>query len=239
VPEDQTDRHAEVDKQQNGDLRSYRQIASDVSHDLNNILLLISGYSDLLAKNLDDRNQVISNVQNIQAATSKLKELSKKLQAMAHVENAETKSESVPDKGSDIPSSIRPGDINVVVFVFDGELKQLVSRILEREGFSVGTIVVNSIGISTNRDSRESVDLIVADVDIFKVARVRVRQLLRKYPQVPLLLLTNEGDEIPTIAAAGGSSSLSKAFRPSELVAEVNRILVQRDSREPNLSRDL
>jgi len=71
-------------------LETFRQIAGDVAHDLNNLLLLISGYSEILSRNLDDREQVLDAVRRIQNATSGVKELTQKLQRLVQVDIVET-----------------------------------------------------------------------------------------------------------------------------------------------------
>jgi len=71
-------------------LETFRQIASDVAHDLNNLLLLISGYSEILSRNLDDREQVLDAVRRIQNATSGVKELTQKLQRLGQIDSVET-----------------------------------------------------------------------------------------------------------------------------------------------------
>ena len=107
----------------------------------------------------------------------------------------------------------------------DRELRDLVSRLLERHGFTV----------TTARDSREmpaslgrsKPDLLILDVMLPGKDGLQICREVREESHVPILMLTAMGDEADRVIGLemGADDYLAKPFSPRELLARVRALL--------------
>ena len=102
---------------------------------------------------------------------------------------------------------------------------EVVSRYLEREGYSVTTATDGVQGIELFRKNRPH--LVVLDLMLPRLGGMDVCRLIREQGRTPIIMLTARGDEMDRIAGfeAGADDYLAKPFSPRELVARVKAVL--------------
>lgn len=102
---------------------------------------------------------------------------------------------------------------------------EVVSRYLEREGYSVTTATDGVEGIELFRKNRPH--LVVLDLMLPRLGGMDVCRLIREQGRTPIIMLTARGDEMDRIAGfeAGADDYLAKPFSPRELVARVKAVL--------------
>jgi two-component system OmpR family response regulator len=111
----------------------------------------------------------------------------------------------------------------------DRELRDLVSRLLERHGYHV----------TAAKDSREmtaalgrgKVDLLILDVMLPGKDGLQICREIREESHVPILMLTAMGEEADRVIGLemGADDYLAKPFSPRELLARVRALLRRAD----------
>ncbi len=66
------------------------QVASSIAHDFNNLLTLITGYAEILSKDLSSEQREVAMVQNIQSTASRASQLTAQLQAIGRTQSNES-----------------------------------------------------------------------------------------------------------------------------------------------------
>ncbi len=112
----------------------------------------------------------------------------------------------------------------VLVIDDDRELCELVSNLLESEGFDVETVHDPHGGLQ--RALSEQHSLVVLDVMLPGMTGFELLRTLRLSSQVPVLMLTARGEGIDRIIGLemGADDYLPKPFNPRELVARIHAI---------------
>ncbi|CAA6802137.1 MAG: Copper-sensing two-component system response regulator CpxR [uncultured Thiotrichaceae bacterium] len=107
----------------------------------------------------------------------------------------------------------------------DRELAAMLGEYLSSEGFTVALAHDGKQGIE--KASELSPDALVLDVMMPELDGFGVLQALRKFSQVPVLMLTAKGDDIDRIIGLemGADDYLPKPCNPRELVARLKAIL--------------
>jgi hypothetical protein len=210
-------------------LESYRNVASDVAHDLNNLLFLISGYTELLSKNLDNRDQVLQIVRSIQTATTDVRHLTEKLQAISEI----TGRIHTDDHAPAIREVLLKGhydrnEVEVRVVIHDVELRELVVRTLVRGGFRTSESTTDDFEVKSDRDIEPSANFLIIDVEGMKGSGDESRhKLLETEPSHPTLFLINAESEFLGVHALSNSSSLTKPFLPSQLISAIDELHIK------------
>jgi DNA-binding response OmpR family regulator len=113
----------------------------------------------------------------------------------------------------------------VLVVDDDEDLCQLLSRLLEAEGYGVdiagnGPSALDAVG-------RNQPDLVLLDIGLANEDGRDVLQALRRASDVPVVFLTGRGHEIDRIAGLrmGADDYIVKPFSPGELTARVESVL--------------
>lgn len=113
------------------------------------------------------------------------------------------------------------------VLVVDDEamVREVVCTYLEREGFSTVEAIDGRAALACV--SEREPDLIVLDVMLPKVDGYTVLSELRKWTQVPVILLTARTDEVDRVLGLelGADDYVVKPFSPRELTARVRSVL--------------
>ncbi len=106
----------------------------------------------------------------------------------------------------------------------DAELTDLLSQLLELEGFEVN-VVRNGREALTALD--RTYDLILLDVMMPVLNGIETLQQIRKNFSTPVIMLTARGDEIDRIVGLelGADDYLPKPFNDRELIARIKAIL--------------
>jgi two-component system OmpR family response regulator len=117
----------------------------------------------------------------------------------------------------------------------DRELRDLVSRLLERHGYQV----------LASKDSREMAlalgrtkpDLLILDVMLPGKDGLQICREVREESHVPILMLTAMGDEADRVIGLemGADDYLAKPFSPRELLARVRALLRRVDYMKSSL----
>ena len=124
---------------------------------------------------------------------------------------------------------------NRILFVEDEEdLALIVADTLRAQGYEV--ITANDGVAGLDRFKSEGADIVVADVMMPKMDGWAVCREIRKYSQVPIIMLTAKSDEKDELLGfdLGVDEYISKPFSPKILVARVEAILRRTNVLEEN-----
>lgn len=127
---------------------------------------------------------------------------------------------------SDGTSSIRGVDKQRILVVDDEpELRQMLHRYLEAEGFEVAEAIDGETALSRIRNSPP--DLVVLDVGLPGTDGFTVLQATRRISEVPVIMLTARTEEVDRVIGltVGADDYVSKPFSPRELVARIRAVL--------------
>jgi len=107
----------------------------------------------------------------------------------------------------------------------DREIRDLVSRLLERHGFAVLT-AKDAREMATTL-SRAKPDLLILDVMLPGKDGLQICREVREESHVPILMLTAMGEEADRVVGLemGADDYLAKPFSPRELLARVRALL--------------
>jgi two-component system OmpR family response regulator len=111
------------------------------------------------------------------------------------------------------------------------EIRDLVARALNKEGFRVSAAADGRAMRKTLADSR--IDLILLDLMLPGEDGLSLCRALRAESNVPVIMLTAKGDEVDRVIGLemGADDYLPKPFGSRELIARIKAVL--RRSREP------
>jgi len=113
----------------------------------------------------------------------------------------------------------------VLVIEDDPNTANLVVLYLEREGFNALQANDGAAGLGLARKHRP--DLVVLDIMLPKMDGWEVCRRLRKFSEVPVIMLTARGEEIDRVSGLtlGADDYVVKPFSPRELVARIKAVL--------------
>ncbi|MBI1366667.1 MAG: response regulator [Alphaproteobacteria bacterium] len=127
---------------------------------------------------------------------------------------------------------------HILVVDDDKEIRLLVARALEREGFRT-SLAADGAELFRIME-RGAIDLIVLDVMLpGKDGLALCRDLRAKKQQTPIILLTAKGEEIDRIIGLemGADDYIAKPFNSRELIARVKAVLRRTQQPAPNETR--
>lgn len=112
------------------------------------------------------------------------------------------------------------------------EIRELVSRVLAKEGFRISTAADGRAMRKTLVDSR--IDLILLDLMLPGEDGLSLCRGLRAESNIPIIMLTAKGDEVDRVIGLemGADDYLPKPFGSRELVARIRAVL-RRGRRDP------
>ena len=119
----------------------------------------------------------------------------------------------------------------VLVVDDDPTVSEVVTRYLEREGYSVEAVGDGRLALE--RATADPPDLVVLDVMLPGIDGLEVCRRLRALAPVAVIMLTARGEETDRITGLdrGADDYVTKPFSPRELTARVRSVL--RRAREP------
>jgi DNA-binding response OmpR family regulator len=119
--------------------------------------------------------------------------------------------------------------MKILLAVDDRDLADFLRRLFQWEGYTVITAPDGEVDLLTFKV--ESPDLIVLDLTMSEGASLQVLRQVRKASQVPILILTDLGDEEHLVEAltCGADDYLAKPFYPGELKMRA-KVLLRRAS---------
>jgi DNA-binding response OmpR family regulator len=120
----------------------------------------------------------------------------------------------------------------ILVVDDEPELRQMLHRYLEAEGFEVAEATDGETALSRIRDAPP--DLIVLDVGLPGADGFAVLQETRRLSDVPVIMLTARTEEVDRVVGLtiGADDYIAKPFSPRELVARIRAVL-RRGARSP------
>lgn len=113
----------------------------------------------------------------------------------------------------------------VLVIEDDPNTKALVALYLEREGFGVVTAGDGPTGLALAERHRPV--MVILDLMLPKMDGWEICRRLRRFSEVPVIMLTARGEEIDRVAGLtlGADDYIVKPFSPRELIARVKAVL--------------
>jgi len=113
----------------------------------------------------------------------------------------------------------------ILVIEDDPNTANLVALYLEREGFRALKAGNGEAGLSLARKHRPA--LVILDLMLPRIDGWEVCRRLRKFSEVPVIMLTARGEEVDRISGLtlGADDYVVKPFSPRELVARVRAVL--------------
>jgi two-component system OmpR family response regulator len=126
------------------------------------------------------------------------------------------------------------GSPHILVVDDHRELRELVSRILTKEGFRVTTAQDGQTMRKVLADAR--IDLVLLDIMMPGEDGLAICRSLRATSQMPVIMLTARGEELDRVIGLemGADDYLSKPFGGRELVARIKAVL-RRSRMEPKV----
>jgi DNA-binding response OmpR family regulator len=117
------------------------------------------------------------------------------------------------------------GSAHVLVVDDEPIVRDVVSRYLERSGFSVGSAADGEAALEAFE--RDSPDLVLLDLMLPRIDGIEVFRRMRTRAATPVIMLTAKGTESDRIAGLelGADDYVTKPFSPREIVARVHAVL--------------
>jgi len=133
--------------------------------------------------------------------------------------------EGVPSARGGIPTITEVMAYRILVVDDEPELRRMLRRYLESEGFEVSEAADGDGVLTRLRDS--SADLIILDVGLPGKDGFEVLRMIRGESEVPVIMLTARTEEIDRVVGltVGADDYVTKPFSPRELVARVRAVL--------------
>jgi len=128
-------------------------------------------------------------------------------------------------RGIRLKISIMNGPPHILIVDDHREIRDLVSRILTREGFRVSTAQDGRTMRKVLADAR--IDLVLLDIMLPGEDGLTLCRSLRAASQIPIIMLTAKGEEVDRIVGLemGADDYLPKPFGGRELVARIKAVL--------------
>jgi DNA-binding NarL/FixJ family response regulator len=213
-------------------------------HELNNLLAIVNGYSDLLRGRISEQDASFQSLSEIREAGERAGELSRLFLGG----NAERMPESAPVGESPEPSTADPAsvpDVHATVLVVDDErmVRGLVREILAAQGYEVLQAESGPAALALLEDAAKGIDLLLTDVVMPDMnGRELAEQATALRPQLRVLFMSGFTDD--AILRHGVSRSdvafIAKPFTPAALISKITATLAADPTPPPKLpSSDL
>jgi DNA-binding response OmpR family regulator len=126
---------------------------------------------------------------------------------------------------ADAMSSACPRRTRVLVIDDDDRLNALLSRYMDRFGFSVHSATDPKAGLRMLKN--EPPDILILDVMLPEMDGFAVCRKVRETSRVPIIMLTARGEVMDRVLGLelGADDYLAKPFEPRELVARMQAVL--------------
>ena len=127
----------------------------------------------------------------------------------------------------------------ILVIDDDEEIRKLIKDFLQKENFEVDTAKNGKSAIDMVVHDPKTYQLAVLDIMLPDVSGVDVCKQIRKFSNIPIIMLTAKSDDIDKIVGleVGADDYLTKPFNPKELVARIKAILRRSSMLETELEK--
>jgi CheY-like chemotaxis protein len=224
-----------------GDLTYVRQLeaaaelAGDVAHDLNNVLTIIIGYTDLIRRRAGEDTETSGLCETILSAARQATDLSGQLLAVSRPEPAEEEGEPVTVQVATAAPADRPRTILLVDD--DAQVRALGRDILERDGYHVVEADGAATALGALQKLGHEVDLLLTDITMPAMTGEQLAKQARDaVPELPVLFFSGypDGPEGVTDRLGESIAYLAKPFRSVELRRGVRALLELSAARSDN-----
>lgn len=132
------------------------------------------------------------------------------------------------------PGQPTPQDMSILIVDDDGQLRQIVAKLLRGQGYKATPVASGREMLETLRATH--VDLIILDVMLPGASGLELCRQVRQSSSIPIMMLTARSEETDRVLGLemGADDYLTKPFSSRELLARV-RALLRRATSVPNL----
>jgi CheY-like chemotaxis protein len=125
---------------------------------------------------------------------------------------------------------VRQPSVCILLVEDNDNLRNLLQRTLEGSGFSVLAASEGAAALRLCQEHEGGIDLTVSDIVLPRLNGLQMTEKIRAVrPEMKFLFITGFADEFPELREPikNGAEVLRKPFLPSELVAKVEKMLIQ------------
>lgn len=204
-------------------------LASRMAHDFNNMLSVISGYSELLMEELEPSSSQHAAAAQIHTAATRAASWTGQLLIMTG--GTGPGAEADPAAGADPkPIEPEPAQQQTVLLVDDQEsVRDVVSLILNDAGYAVLTASGGAEALAVAASHAGRVDLLLTDMVMpgGMNGRELAAALAGLYPGLPVILMSGYTDDANVRDAISRRelAFIPKPFRPGELLRTVREVM--------------
>lgn len=129
------------------------------------------------------------------------------------------------------------GPQHILVVDDDAQIRRMLRRCLEDEGFAVSE---SADGGNIDAVLRGGVDLVTLDLNLGRADGLAVARQIRQISEVPIIMITGKGDMIDRIVGLelGADDYIAKPFHLREVLARIRSVLRRSSSASPKASTD-
>ena len=203
------------------------RVAGEVAHDLNNLLTVILGYTDLVIHDLGPDHLCSGDLQAVQRAADQARALVDKLlvvsrHSVVHASNV------------DLTIDLRGGHERVLLVEDDDEVRAFAQRVLTEHGYVAEGIADGAEAMALLEDG-DRPDVVVTDVQMPAMSGVELAERMRDVaPDTPVLFVSGyaEDPRLPRLVVE--APFLPKPFSAGDLLRAVRHAI---DGRAPQGSK--
>jgi CheY-like chemotaxis protein len=201
-------------------------VVASAAHDLNNSLLAIRGYAELMLSHLDDDHPLHRDAAEIKEAADGASAVANRLLALGRRHAAETEAQAAQEERTHADSL--EGRETVLVVEDEEMVRTLARRMLEGSGYSVLIASTPGEALRACKQYQGEIDLIVTDVVMPQMTGGELAARLAELrPGTPILFMSGYADD--AIGHRGvhndGIAFLQKPFSGEALARKVREVL--------------
>jgi CheY-like chemotaxis protein len=207
-------------------LEAAAELAGDVAHDLNNVLTIIIGYTDLIRRRATGDAETCGLCETILSAARQATDLSGQLLAISRPERGEEASELVTTQEATLAGADHAR--TVLLVDDDAQVRALGRDILERDGYRVVEADGAASALGVLEQLGREVDLLLTDIAMPAMTGEQLAKQAREtVPGLPVLFLSGYPDGPDGVTDRLGESIayLGKPFCSVELRRGVRELL--------------
>lgn len=226
------------------EMKDLGRFAAGVAHDLNNLLTLVSGYSDVLRRRLagsglpsleEPVEEILNASQRGALLTSRLLAFSRQQESYSdppHLSDASklaregARSEDRSQATSPKLSGVAARDGSILVAEDEESVRKLVSSVLRADNYSVWEARDGAEALRIASQNVNSIALVITELALPLLSGPRLLErlwILR--PDLQVLYISAEGDSTVLGAAQAGVKFLQKPFGATALLLTVDAML--------------
>lgn len=222
-------------------LRSFnRRAAGSLAHDLNNLFMIIQGYSEISLMDSESSERQRRYAREIQKAAERATSLTCQLLAIAKSQKSKPLILRADDRGetcgkSSHGSAKDSGQLAATILLVEDEapVRRVVRQMLERSGFSVLEASSSREAVHLCHSHQDTIHLLVTDVVMPQVGGRELAQILCPLrPDMKVLFISGFPEKNFDLGKIGARevSFLQKPFTTESLSQKVRELLGGTDS---------